>query len=91
VTLLTREATLARLAEAQLHVLQGSKHVERQRKLIAVLEADGPARLIPEATKLLRYFEKELALHVEDRDRLTCELDRIKKGVNGNTPGKLGA
>jgi hypothetical protein len=77
-----------RLEQAELHILQATKHVERQRKLIAVLEADGPARLIPEATKLLRYFEKELSMHIKDRDRLAKELDQIKSEALGKQSDK---
>lgn len=69
-----RPTQLARLSEAQLHVLQATEHVKRQRKLIAVLEKDGPRRLLPEAMKLLRQLESRLALYVEDRDRLAKDL-----------------
>lgn len=71
------------LTKAQLHVLQGTARVNRQREIINVLERDGPGRLLPEATRLLRHFEKALAFHIEDRDRLTEELAKDKAHQSG--------
>jgi hypothetical protein len=70
----SRRTLFERLTTAQLHVFQATAHVNRQRKLVSLLEKDGPARLLPEATKLLRHLENALALLIEDRDRLSAEL-----------------
>ncbi len=60
------------LALAREHVDRGEEHVRRQRELVAHLERDGHDTVA--AKKLLDQFEKLLAMHKADRDRLAKEL-----------------
>jgi hypothetical protein len=63
------------LAQAERHVLEGERHVARQRQIAASLvEHEVSARL---ARDLLAQFEKLLALHVADRDRLRAQLANL--------------
>ena len=61
-----------RLAEAERHVLEGERLVQRQR---ATIEERRHAGLEVElATDLLAMMEDTLGLHIADRDRLRREL-----------------
>jgi hypothetical protein len=57
---------------AERHVLEGDRHVMRQRELVAELERDGHDTT--DANILLRQFEDLLAVHIQHRDRLRTEL-----------------
>ena len=61
-----------RLAEAEIHVLDGERLVERQRTAIKERRRDGVEVTL--ATELLAMMEETLALHIADRDRLRREL-----------------
>ena len=66
------------LEMAERHVLEGERHIARQRRLLAWLEqADrGKSESAKVAREILTTFEKIQALHVADRDRLkrACRL-----------------
>jgi hypothetical protein len=67
-------ATIAlHLCEAEAHVAEGMRHVEKQREIIADLERGGHNTL--QAASLLCTLEAMLALYVAHRDRLRKELD----------------
>jgi hypothetical protein len=62
------------LEDAEMRVQRGQSRLDRQREAVAVLErADQDAT---KAKRLLKIFEKALAIHVADRDRLTKRLAR---------------
>jgi hypothetical protein len=63
---------------AERHVLDGERHIARQRKIVAELERDGHDS--DHATRLLRSFEQTQALHVADRDRRRKVLAAIYSG-----------
>jgi hypothetical protein len=60
------------LAQAERHVVEGERHVARQRNLVTALERDGHDT--SRAVQLLCQFEELQAMHVADRDRLRKEL-----------------
>jgi hypothetical protein len=60
------------LEEAESRIQRGQRNVDHQRKTVLDLERDNQDATI--ATALLGMFEKALAGHVADRDRLTKEL-----------------
>jgi len=60
------------LAQAERDVGLGTRHVERQREIIAELGRDGHPT--EQAEQLLQTFEDSLSLHVSERDRLQKEL-----------------
>jgi hypothetical protein len=60
------------LAEAERLVLEGERHVARQRQIVSELGRDGHDT--KEAMDLLRRLEAWLALRIADRDRLREEL-----------------
>jgi len=60
------------LSEAEKHVAQGTKHVERQQELVLELERDGHDA--KQAKQLLHQFQELLSLHIADRDRLVLEI-----------------
>jgi hypothetical protein len=62
------------LQKALQHVIVGKRLIDKQRNIVATLEACGrPTRT---ARKLLGKFEAIQAMHVADRDRLIDELTR---------------
>jgi hypothetical protein len=63
------------LAQAERHVVIGSRHVATQRELLNKLERDGhdPSK----AWSLLTQFEELLAMHIADRDRLRKKLEAL--------------
>ena len=68
-------ANLKHLVEdAELRVQRGQRNIDRQHEIVSALErADQDATI---AKALLKIFEKALAIHVADRDRLTKRLPR---------------
>jgi hemerythrin len=60
------------LRKAERHVDLGREHVHRQREIVSELERDGHDATL--ARELLEQFERALADHVSDRDRLVNEL-----------------
>ncbi len=67
-----RAVILEHLAQAEEHVVLAQEHVQQQRDLVARLEHDGHDTTMARA--LLEQFEKFLAMHISDRDRLAKEL-----------------
>jgi len=59
---------------AERHVAAGERHVARQREIVAELERQGHDSGV--AVRLLDSFEKLLAVHRKDRDRLRADLGR---------------
>ena len=60
------------LEDAEMRVQRGQRHLDRQREAVAALErADQDTTM---AKRLLKIFEKALAIHVADRDRLAKRL-----------------
>jgi hypothetical protein len=68
-------ANLKHLVEdAEMRVQRGQRRLDHQREAVAALErADQDAT---KAKRLLKIFEKALAIHVADRDRLAKRLAR---------------
>ncbi len=65
------------LRTAERHLVTGASCIARQRVVIARLElAEGHKVLLREAIRLLAQFLKIQAFHLDDRDRLICELSR---------------
>lgn len=62
------------LEDAEMRVQRGQSRVDRQRKAVAVLERVDQDTTT--AKRLLKIFEKALAIHVADRDRLAKRLAR---------------
>jgi hypothetical protein len=54
------------------HVVECEKRIERQRRLAAKLQRGG--RDAGQALTLLCELQKSLALHIQRRDRMLCEL-----------------
>ena len=71
-----QEVLKQHLAQAQQHVDLGERRVAQLRELVAKLERDG--RDPAQAKKLLSSFEKSLAQHVVDRDRIRRELAAVR-------------
>jgi len=61
-----------RLAKAEDAVRLGEKHIQRQRDIVAVLEADGLETDL--ALRLLTTFEENQQTHIADRDRIAQEI-----------------
>jgi uncharacterized coiled-coil protein SlyX len=64
------------LAQTEWRIVEAEKRVARQREIVAELERDG--RRATAARGLLAAFERLLAMHLADRQRLRREL-----GVSG--------
>jgi hypothetical protein len=64
------------LAQTEWHIVEAEKRVARQREIVAELERDGHRATA--ARGLLAAFERLLAMHLADRQRLRREL-----GVSG--------
>jgi hypothetical protein len=62
------------LEEAESRIQRGLRNVDHQRKTVSDLERENQDATIAKA--LLRMFEKALAVHVAERDRLTKRLAR---------------
>ena len=71
-----RELLKQHLRLAEKHIAEGTEHVERQRQIVDELVRNGkdPRR----SMDLLTLFEKTLAGHTEERDRLQDELAKDK-------------
>jgi len=67
-----RELLTKHLALAEKHVLEGERHIRRQREIIEELRQHGHDTSA--ASKLLAEFERTQASHIADRDRLRGEL-----------------
>jgi hypothetical protein len=65
-------ALLDHLALAEKHILEGERHVKRQREILQDLQRDGRDAL--KAKDLLRSDERAMSLHSENRDRIRGEL-----------------
>jgi len=63
-----RPGLLNLLVIAERHVLEGARHIERQKQIIAELERDGHDATTGHNT--LAVFEEAQQLHIADRDRL---------------------
>ena len=63
------------LAKAEENAVDGAKQVERQRALLVELERDGHDTRL--ARDLLARLEALQRLHIEDRDRLRAELEKL--------------
>jgi hypothetical protein len=69
---MNRDLLKDHLAQAERRIAEGRDHVERQRQIVEeVVRGGEDAR---RSTALLELFEKTLAAHVEERDRLRNEL-----------------
>lgn len=67
------------LKAAERHIAIGEVCIARQRAVIARLERhEGHKDLLREATRLLAQFLQIQILHLADRDRLICELNRCE-------------
>jgi hypothetical protein len=64
---------------AEQHVIDGERHLRRQRELIDELERDSHFATAERARELLAVMERSQALHVVGRDRL-----REKVASSGN-------
>jgi hypothetical protein len=60
------------LAQAERHVVEAEKRVARQREIVADLERNGHRATA--ARGLLAAFERLLAMHLADRERIRREL-----------------
>ena len=60
------------LALAQRHVVQGRRHIARQKQIIVTLRKGGHDTAM--ARSLLINFEDAQKMHIADRDRLKKEL-----------------
>ncbi|MBB5761532.1 hypothetical protein ABEV34_22305 [Methylorubrum rhodesianum] len=69
-----RTVLLELLALAERHVVQGERHLNRQREIVAETEAAGRDGAL--AREVLRTFEATQATCVADRDRLLKELEQ---------------
>jgi hypothetical protein len=69
-----RAKLLHHLVEAERHVADGERHLDRQRRIVAYLKR---ARCdVRKAVGLLAQFEEMQARHISDRDSLRKELGR---------------
>jgi hypothetical protein len=62
----------ASLAQAERHVGEGARRVERQREIVADLNRDGHDA--EEALRLLKQFKDLQAMNIADRDRLQRQI-----------------
>lgn len=67
-----RAVLLEYSALAERHVVEGARHLSRQREIVAETEAVGRDATL--ARELLHTFEATQATHVADRNRLLREL-----------------
>ncbi len=70
-----RETIQLHLAQSEMHVCGGERHVARQREIVAELKDDG--RDLETALNLLARFEELYAWHLIDRDRIRRELEAL--------------
>ena len=73
-----RERKLRQLARAEKHVLEGQNHLERQRELIAELEAAGHDAT--QARSLLSIFERTQHAH-------QAHLRMLQRDLRDESPG----
>ena len=67
-----RQMILDHLQLAERHVVEGERHLARQRDIVDTLEREGLDGKTARA--LLVQFEEMQTLHLADRDRLRAEL-----------------
>jgi hypothetical protein len=67
-----RSRLLDHLVLAERHVAEGTRHLSRQREIVAGMEAAGHDSAL--ACDVLRTFEATQAAHIADRDRILREL-----------------
>lgn len=72
--MIDRDTLEDHLRKAQAHVMQGAGSIDRQRAVIASLEAGGHDSAA--ARQLLKTFEASQAMHIADVTRLEGELAR---------------
>ncbi len=77
---MNREIIARHLAQAEMRVSDGERHVARQREIVAELKDDG--RDLETARNLLARFEELYAQHVVDRDRIRRELNTMTAQVS---------
>jgi hypothetical protein len=63
------------LAEARVRAALGKEHLQRQRQVVADLEAAGLDTVA--AREQLKIFQQSLAMHEQEVKRLTAELGRL--------------
>jgi len=71
------------LAQAEAAIKEGTRHVQRQREIVASLQVDGHNPR--QAEELLAIFEETLASHIEGRNRLRKELDEARDAASPRT------
>jgi len=76
-----RKLIMDHLAQAEVHVVQGAKHVKRQRQLLKDLARNGHDTTGSSA--MLNLFKELHDVHVQDRDRLRAELANVMKQLPG--------
>jgi gluconate kinase len=69
-----RAAIMDHLLQIEHHVMQGERHIERQREIVAKLERSDVGQA-GQARELLAQFEQMQVMHVADRDRLRKSLE----------------
>lgn len=67
-----RSIKLEHLAEAEAHVAEGQRHIDRQEQIVAELDRDGHDT--KQAWELLAIFRSLQIEHIAHRDRLLREL-----------------
>jgi gluconate kinase len=70
-----RAAMRNHLLQIEQHVMQGERHIERQREIVAKLEQIDAEHAF-RARELLAQFEQMQVMHIADRDRLREELEK---------------
>jgi hypothetical protein len=79
------DALLQRLAQAEEHILQGERHIRRQRRIIAEFRVRSrDATLVNE---LLDGFNETQAMHIAERDRLQRELAEWLRAFGADDSG----
>jgi hypothetical protein len=69
-----RAMVLRHLEAAERHVAEGAQHIQRQREIVAKLEADQHTDAAVEARAVLETFLETQEMHEQDRDRILAEL-----------------
>jgi hypothetical protein len=70
-----RPALEAELSRAEAHIANGQARTAQQRKIIAELDLEGHDT-VP-AKDMLASFEKTLAMHIANRDRIAGKLGAL--------------
>ncbi len=72
---MSRETLVRHLAQAEARIALGQKHIARQYEIIAELEQVGHDAVTARA--LLVVFETTHALHIEDHDQISAEIEAL--------------